>query len=263
MCVVQRIGGAVIGQQARSHNSKYGTVKSRDRRWNEPVVADLLLGLDSGSLGATLRQPYWAARKAISQSFLSRLALRASSPNSTVAMPELELASAHPLAVKSISVLVQLSFHRYSAVSARAARALAGLMPLSSSLPVCVLPALASRLALLDPSGAGAAAVPEEVTADGGYSIPVSSSAADAMLEAQAQELGCLIGADGPSGGAPDRCTSDNKHLLLGALGLLETLRGHLSMSVSLYPNALTNVFLSMMLLQGYSLLVCPVRMSM
>lgn len=254
---LQRIGGGVVGQQARSHSSKYGTVKSRDRRWNEPVFADQLLGLEAGALGQTLRQPYWAARKAISQAYLSRLALRAGAPNATTSHPELDLTHAHPLALKAISALVQLSFHRYSAVAARAARAISGLMPLSSSLALCLLPVLSSRLALMDPNGGGPGAVPEEVTAEGGYQIPVSNAAAEELLETHTKDLDGLIGVVERQGGSAERCTSDNKHLLLGALGLLETLRGHLSMAVSLNPSALTTVFLSMMLLQSYSLLVC------
>lgn len=246
----------MVGQQARSHNSKYGTVKSRDRRWNEPVLADQLLGLEPGALGATMRQPYWAARKAISQAYLSRMALRAAAPNATISSPELDLYQAHPLALKAISALVQLSFHRYSGVASRAARAIAGLMPLSSSLTLCLLPALSSRLALMDPAAAGPGAVPEDVTAEGGYCIPVTHAAAEALLAVHTGDLDGLIGAPDRQGGAGERCTSDNKHLLLGALGLLETLRGYLSTAVSLHPSALTTVFLSMMVLQSYSLLV-------
>ena len=212
--------------------------------------------MEPGALGSTPRKPYWAVRKLVGQAYLSRLALRAGAPNATKSSPELDLAKAHPLARKAISTLLQLSFHRYSAVAMRAARALAGVMPISTSLGICLLPALASQLALMNSETAGAGAVPEEVATEGGYCIPVSQAAAEELLHAHMQALDGLIGSADSQGGFVERCTSDNKHLLLGALGLLDALRGYLPMTVSLHPSALAAVFSSMMLLQSYSLLV-------
>lgn len=213
--------------------------------------------MEPGALGSTPRQPYWAARKLICNAYLSRLALRAAAPNATTSSPELDLAKANPLTRKAISALVQLSFHRYNAVAMRAGRAIAGLMPICTSLGMCLLPALASRLALMAPTASGSAAVPEDVTVDGGYCIPLTQDAAEALLQAHMRELDGLIGSADSQAGFVERCTSDNKHALLGALGLLDALRGYLPMTVSLHPSALVAVFSSMMLLQSYSLLVC------
>eukprot|EP00892_Ulva_mutabilis_P003225 jgi/Ulvmu1/12903/UM098_0091.1 len=255
MVELERLGGAGVANQARSYQARYGTVKSRDRRWNEPVFADRLLGLEPGALGSTPRQPYWAASKVVSQAYLTRLTLRASSPNATMSNPELNLTKADPLAQKAISVLVQLSFHRYSAVATRASRGIAALMPICTSLGMCLLPALASRLALMDPTASSAGVVPEEVAAEGGYSIPLTQDAAEELLQEHMQALDGLIGSADSQAGFVERCTSDNKHMLLGALGLLDALRAYLPMTVSLHPSALMAVFSSMMLLQSYSLL--------
>lgn len=248
---LQRISGSVVAQIASTGT----TIKARDRSMNEPMFADRLLGLETGALGPGSRQPYWACRRVVSQAYFRRISLRASYPGQTATHPEMQLSDLTPIAQKCLSTLVQLCFHRYANTSRRAARSCAAFAQVFSQLPASLLTAAASSMALMDPTDPGF--VPEELSSTGGYSIPGSIEEASVILSGQTKRLAEIVAAAGDHSDAEDRCNSDNKHRVTGAVALLEVCQSTVPVAAALDPAAFTTVYLSMVVIQGYSQVVC------
>jgi hypothetical protein len=234
-------------------------IKTRDRSMNEPMFADRLLGLEAGTLGPGSRQPYWACRRVVSQAYFLRISLRASYPGQTTSHPAVHLHQLTPIARKCLSTLVQLCFHRYAAISSRAARSCAAFVQTFSELPASLLTAAASSVALMDSSDPGY--VPEELSHTGGYQFPASIAEAATVLSEQTKRLADIVAAAGENSDATDRCKSDNKHRVIGAVGLLEVLQPCVPVAASLEPATFTTIYLSMLVIQAYSLVVCPLEL--
>lgn len=247
----QRISGSVVASIASSGT----TIKARDRSMNEPMYADRLLGLDTGALGPGGRQPYWACRRIVSQAYFRRVSLRASYHAQSAAQPEVQLQDLTPVAQKCVSTLVQLCFHPYAATSRRATRSCASLVSAFPGLPASLLTAAASSMTLMDATDPGF--VPEELSSTGGYRIPPSIEQATEVLAAQTTRLEATIAAAGDHSDAEDRCTSDNKHRVTGAVALLEVCQATVPVVAALEPAAFTTIYLSMLVIQGYSQVVC------
>ena len=221
---------------------------------NEPMYADLLLGLEIGTFGPGGRQPYWACRRIVSQAYSRRVSLRASYHAQSASHPEIQLQDLTPVAQKCLSTLVQLCFHRYASTSRRAARSCASFVQVFTGLPASLLTAAASSMALMDASDPGF--VPEELTSTAGFSIPPSIEQATAVLSEQTTRLADIVAAGGDHSDAEDRCTSDNKHRVTGAVTLLEVCQSTVPVVAALVPAAFTTIYLSMVVIQGYSQVV-------
>jgi hypothetical protein len=154
---------------------------------------------------------------------------------------------------------VQLCFHRYATVAHRAARSCAAVVQAFSQLPASMLTAAASSMALMGPSEPGF--VPEELSHSGGYTLPANIDEASVVLSEQTKRLAGIVAAAGDHSDAEDRCTNDNKHRVAGAVALLEAMQSNMAVAVSLNPVAFTTIYLSMLAIQAYSLVVCPLEL--
>lgn len=282
MCV-QSCTGSHMSLRARAHPGAH--VDLRERAFNESCIADALLGSTPGSRGRYDRQPYWLTESLVAYGYYSRASLVATSLWPSASQPQLAPAQLHPTLRRAAAALLRLSLNRYSVVAHRASRALAALPPvLSLGLPEVLLPAITAGVALLAPdASADVGGVPLQgdgsLSKDAGSSdaasawqLPSTDGAAAELLSNQAQKLTALVTAasgtagasvgavvDGDAAAAQQDgvCTSENKHVAIGALALLTALQPHVLPLLQARPQALCVLIMSAVVTQSY---ILPVR---
>jgi hypothetical protein len=246
-----------------------------ERIFNESCVSDIVLGEAPATLGRYDRQPYWLTEALVSWSMHKRIALAGTCRWPSALQPQLQPHQLHPDILKAASLLLQLSFHRYSTVALRAARSLA-LFPacICTGLTELMLPAMTAAAAVLVQGEEDVGLPNSDMCAEGGFLIPLSSVESSAQLQRQQRRLSELVKkADGDAGVSIDAavtgsvekaadgvCTSDNKHILLGGLLLLTEMRSSVSAFVhtGTSPLALTVLYMAAITTQRYILPVCP-----
>lgn len=243
-------------------------MSNTDRSFNESCLGDMLTGRAVGALGRANRQPYWATEHIITWSLHNRLAQASAGRWPSALQPQLAPRQLHPLVRTAVAAMLQLSLHRYHSVAAHAAGCLSALTySLSSSLQRLLMPSVIAAAALLPSAPDSPGYPPAAVSARGGFRLPEDAADAAQQLAAQTPRLTALICAPESQRPATDAvegaavgdgvCTSENKHVVTGALALADKLGKSMSL-VTTWPDLLVSSMMAVLVMQRYFL---PVRL--
>jgi hypothetical protein len=247
------------------------------RSQNESCVADILLGQPINSLGRFDRQPYWLTRSIVSFHHWNRTALSVTTPWPSMHQPMLTTSQTSHQVLRLAATLLHLSFHRYGSVAFAASAALQTFSSvISDGILLRAFPQVISAATLVRERSveAGTAALLLE-----GSAVEGSAEDGDAELSKSLNQLSALMvpalkGAssgvgpeDGSRASASSKgstvaaeagvCTTENKHLVMGALQLMQAHSGMISALCRRSAVHFVVLYMAVFVMQSFTLPVC------